>query len=121
MRNTPTIPKRKSRRRSAPAAVDHAKVLERLGLCRELHGNGWGLTVRSPIDGTTIATVRTTSADDVGGVIDAAAEAFKAWRLVPAPKRGEFVRRIGNKLRERKADLAALITLESGKITQEAL
>jgi aldehyde dehydrogenase (NAD+) len=80
-----------------------------------------GLTVRSPIDGSTFATVATSSAADVASTIASAVNAFKTWRLVPAPKRGEFVRRIGNKLRERKSDLAQLVTLEAGKITQEAL
>jgi aldehyde dehydrogenase (NAD+) len=107
-------------------------VLERLGLGAEkrsgaaagnvpLATGGPALTVRSPVDGSTLSTVQTATSSDVHRVIDAAAEAFKAWRLVPAPKRGEFVRRIGNKLRERKADLAALVSWECGKITAEAL
>jgi aldehyde dehydrogenase (NAD+) len=49
------------------------------------------------------------------------AEAFKAWRLVPAPKRGEFVRRIGNKLRERKDRPGALVTSKPARSRQEAL
>jgi aldehyde dehydrogenase (NAD+) len=106
-------------------------VLARLGLSGTLSGVaigaesrkavGGSLRVRCPIDGSTLATVQTASADDVTAVINAAEQAFKAWRLVPAPKRGEFVRRVGNKLRERKADLAALVSIEAGKITQEAL
>ena len=83
------------------------------------HGNL--LAARSPIDGSTLATVRTASPEDVTAAIDRAAEAFHTWRLVPAPQRGEFVRRIGNHLRERKSDLAALVAWESGKITAEAL
>src|SRR5690349_10760829 len=79
------------------------------------------LTIRSPIDGRALAAVRSAAADEVQSVIDQASEAFKRWRLVPAPRRGEFVRRIGNELRERKDDLAALVSWESGKITQEAL
>src|SRR2546421_7579622 len=70
---------------------------------------GRQMPVRSPIDGRILGSVQTADADDVGAVIDAACEAFKVWRGVPAPVRGEFVRRIGNKLRERKADLAALV------------
>ena len=77
--------------------------------------------MRSPIDGRTLAVVNCASPADVRRVIDAAAEAFKSWRTVPSPKRGELVRRIGQKLRERKADLARLVTWEAGKITQEAL
>ena len=86
-----------------------------------LNARGPALTVRSPIDGHTIATVRTATPADVQRVIDAAHEAFLSWRLVPAPKRGEFVRRMGQKLRERKSALAALVSWEAGKITQEAL
>src|SRR4029450_13545089 len=58
---------------------------------------------------------------DVGPAIASASEAFKTWRAVPAPKRGEFVRRVGEKLRQRKSDLDTLVSLEAGKITQEAL
>ena len=77
--------------------------------------------MRSPIDGRLLATVRTATPGDVRRVVEASAEAFKSWRTIPAPKRGEFVRRIGQKLRERKADLAKLVTWEAGKIMQEAL
>src|SRR5438046_7663471 len=82
---------------------------------------GRAAAARSPIDGATLANVTWASTADVEKAIDAAAEAFKRWREVPAPRRGEFVRRIGVKLRERKADLATLVSLEAGKITQEAL
>ena len=105
-------------------------MLERLGLrTREAGGaagdrplatRGPALTVRSPVDGETLATIPSATVDDAAGVVDAAHEAYLSWRLVPAPKRGEFVRRLGNKLRERKDDLAALVSLEVGKIVQEA-
>src|SRR5260370_394141 len=67
------------------------------------------LSARSPIDGATLATVRTASTDDVASVIDRAFNAFHQWRLVPAPRRGEFVRLTGEKLRQRKRDLATLV------------
>src|SRR5688572_22067558 len=131
MRNTPTTVTPPKPSPSAAKAAAPAKVLERLGLSSEARGaaagpqwldtNGPSVVVRSPIDGSNLATVRAAGPDDVRRVIDAADDAFKAWRLVPGPKRGELVRRIGNRLRERKADLAALVTWESGKITQEAL
>ena len=79
------------------------------------------LRVRSPIDGATTAVLKQATAEDVESAVRAAAEAFRDWRLVPAPKRGEFVRRLGNALRDRKAELAEIVTLEAGKITQEAL
>src|SRR5688572_48790 len=83
--------------------------------------SGKTLVVKSPIDGRVLAEIATATPRDVASVITAASEAFKTWRTVPAPKRGEFVRRVGEKLRERKADLATLVSLEAGKITQEAL
>jgi aldehyde dehydrogenase (NAD+) len=106
-------------------------VLRRFGIESEHNGAASGqrwiettgatYPARSPIDGSTLAAVRSATPADVEHVIARAAEAFKTWRLVPGPHRGEFVRRIGGRLRVRKADLAALVTLEAGKITQEAL
>ncbi|MBA3361695.1 MAG: aldehyde dehydrogenase family protein [Acidimicrobiia bacterium] len=83
--------------------------------------SGKPLVVKSPIDGRVLAEIATATPRDVESVIASATEAFKIWRIVPAPRRCEFVRRVGEKLRERKADLAALVSLEAGKITQEAL
>jgi aldehyde dehydrogenase (NAD+) len=88
---------------------------------RWIAGSGSKLNVRSPIDGRTLAAVRTAGPGDVDSAIDRATAAFKQWRTVPAPHRGEFVRRIGLALRGKKADLAALVTWETGKIVQEAL
>jgi acyl-CoA reductase-like NAD-dependent aldehyde dehydrogenase len=108
-----------------------AEILTSLGIEQRVSGcaigskwletRGKSVDARSPIDGKTLATVTWASADDVQRAIQAAADAFKNWRNVPAPKRGEFVRRIGVKLRERKADLAHLVSLEAGKIMQESL
>src|SRR5690242_12623253 len=103
-----------------------ADLLTKLGISQESSRAASGapgppLPIRSPIDGSTLATIATATDKDVQNVIDRAATAFKTWRLMPAPKRGEFVRRIGNKLRERKNDLAALVTWEAGKITSESL
>ena len=82
---------------------------------------GETVLVRSPIDGTHLGRFPTASKEEVARVIDDAAAAFNHWRLVPAPQRGEFVRRMGSKLRERKVELAHLVSWEAGKITQEAL
>src|SRR5436190_6140672 len=76
-------------------------------------------SLATPIDGSSLGGITECAASDVNAVIDASDEAFKTWRNVPAPKRGEFVRRVGNKLRERKSDLASIVQLEAGKITQE--
>lgn len=107
------------------------KVLDRLHVPSEPAavgiGNRWSpgsgppLTVRSPIDGSELASFPAALPEDVTEVVKAAGEAFTIWRMVPAPRRGELVRIIGEKLRERKQDLAALVSWESGKITQEAL
>ena len=68
-----------------------------------------------------IFSVRTQTADDVDAAVAAAAEAFTTWREVPAPVRGQLVKRWGELLTEHKADLATLVTAEVGKITSEAL
>lgn len=83
--------------------------------------SGTSIAARSPIDNRTLATINSAQTADVSAAIASAETAFKKWRLIPAPHRGEFVRRIGMKLRERKSDLARLVTLEAGKIIQESL
>lgn len=106
----------------SPGSIDVHDVpalLASFGIISQSHGRS--LPVRSPIDGRTLATVPASDPAGVEAAIDRAAAAFDAWRLIPPPRRGEFVRRIGEKLRERKADLAALVSWEAGKITQEAL
>ncbi len=74
----------------------------------------------SPIDGSLIAGVHQASEADYGKVAESAHEAFRWWRTVPAPRRGEIVRQMGNAFRERKKDLAVLVSIETGKILPEA-
>lgn len=74
----------------------------------------------SPIDGAKLGEVAVCSGDDYERVITDAEQAFLEWRMVPAPVRGQLVREIADALRERKAELAKLITLEVGKILPEA-
>jgi len=74
----------------------------------------------SPIDGKVIAEVRQAGPDDLEEVVAGATEAFKEWRMVPAPRRGEVVRQIGEAMREHKKALGALISVEVGKIRAEA-
>ena len=88
---------------------------------RAIAGTGPAIVARSPIDGATLATIASATAQNVDAAIDAAHAAFLKSRVIPAPLRGELVRRIGVKLRERKAELADLVTLEAGKITSESL
>lgn len=75
----------------------------------------------SPADGALIGKIRQGTADDYEKIISLSQEAFKKWRLVPAPKRGEVVRQIGNALRDAKEDLGRLVSYEMGKIYQEGL
>ena len=78
-------------------------------------------TSSSPVDGKVIASVKTATLADYEAVVKKAQEAFKVWRMTPAPIRGEVVRQIGNALREYKEDLGALVSYEMGKIYQEGL
>lgn len=79
------------------------------------------LRVRSPIDGEVLCEFPAAAPNQVEAVVANAAEAFLAWRSVPAPRRGELVRQFGNALREAKDDLAVVVSHEAGKITQESL
>ncbi len=102
--------------------------LESLGLEAQCRGASTGRFIetggaliesRSPTDSSVIARVRLADERDYEEVLSRAVEAFSRWRLVPAPKRGEAVRRIGLALREHKHDLGRLISLEMGKILAE--
>jgi aldehyde dehydrogenase (NAD+) len=75
----------------------------------------------SPIDNSEIAKVVNADINDYEKVLDTAQNAFKVWRKIPAPARGEIVRQIGNALRENKEDLGKLVSFEMGKIYQEGL
>ena len=75
----------------------------------------------SPVDGNTIGTVAEATEEEYEKVIQKAEEAFKKWRLVPAPKRGEVVRQIGEALRKYKEPLGKLVSYEMGKSYQEGL
>jgi aldehyde dehydrogenase (NAD+) len=79
------------------------------------------LKIYSPVDGKFIASVYQASDADYEKIMNTAAEAFKTWRTVPAPKRGEIVRQIGNKLREFKKPLGTLVSYEMGKSLQEGM
>ncbi len=106
------------------------KILEVLGINEKNYGMStgleWGKTtdqgelkIYSPTDGQQIASVYQASEADYGFLVHQAEEAFKYWRKVPAPWRGEIVRQIGNKLREFKKPLGTLVSYEMGKSLQE--
>ncbi|HET9509941.1 MAG TPA: aldehyde dehydrogenase family protein [Sphingomonas sp.] len=94
-------------------AQDVTPLLDRLGVRR----SSGGLEAISPIDGASLGHVAECA--DVGAVIGEAAAAFERWRRIPAPRRGELVRRLGEVLREHKDDLGELIAIEVGKVRSE--
>ena len=106
-------------------------TLERLGIKEVNSGASTGaewlsttgdiIESYSPADGKLIAKVQQASWDDYLKVIEKAQNAFKIWREVPAPKRGEIVRQMGLELRKYKDDLGKLVSYEMGKIYQEGL
>ena len=82
---------------------------------------GDGLQAGTPITGDVLFTVAETSVLDAEAAISQAAEAFSVWRVTPAPVRGALVARLGELFTEHKSDLGALVGIEAGKITSEAL
>ncbi len=102
----------------SPIATQTAELLQRLGVPAASYISG-NLRVNSPISGDQIANVIEANTAEATAAIARADTAFQAWRNVPAPRRGELVRLLGEELRIAKVDLAMLVTLEAGKITSE--
>ena len=111
--------------------VDKSKLLNSLGLKDINQGSSTGYQwlnssgkisgVFSPVDGNKISSIIETDEDTYEKIIEAASSAYVYWRKVPAPKRGEIVRQIGNELRENKDSLGQLVSYEMGKSLQEGL
>ncbi len=99
-------------------ALDLCKQLG-LTLPGDVAGNA--IVARTPITGDVIATLQCASSGDVERAVAQSRDAFLAWRLVPAPARGELVRLLGEELRIHKQALGKLVSIESGKILQEGL
>ena len=106
------------------------KSLKNLGIKSDNKGTSTGgkwfasgkvIESYSPVDGKLIAKVTSSSSKDYEKVISEAEKAFKEFRLMPAPKRGEIVRQFGDKLRKHKDDLGKLVSYEMGKSLQEGL
>ncbi|KTE74899.1 aldehyde dehydrogenase [Sphingopyxis sp. A083] len=95
-----------------------AGLLDTLGVEHALYTQG-SMPSHSPLTGEQIAAVRIADAADTDAALAAAGAAFRAWRDVPAPRRGELVRLFGEELRAAKDDLAMLVTIEAGKIPSE--
>ena len=85
----------------------------------EWRGAGEKLQSFSPNDGSLLGEVQTASAEDYERALQRAAAAFEKWKTIPAPKRGELIRQLGDALREAKQELGRLVTLEAGKIIAE--
>jgi aldehyde dehydrogenase (NAD+) len=108
-----------------------AEVLDRLGVSTENRGAAAGthwfstrgekIESYSPVDGSLIGSVASATEAEYEACITKAQEAFKTWRLMPAPKRGEIVRQFGEELRACKEDLGKLVSYEMGKSLQEGL
>jgi aldehyde dehydrogenase (NAD+) len=109
----PTADELRDRARTALKAVGSAIQLGEPG--------GHGLQASTPLTGDVLFTVAETTRSETDAAIADAAQAFAAWRVTPAPVRGALVARLGELLVEHKADLGALVTIEAGKITSEAL
>ncbi len=112
------------------SSIDRNELLKSLGItdvnfgvhngCEALNLDVTGqVTSSSPVDGAKIADASIHGVEAYEALMDGADKAFKKWRMMPAPQRGEIVREIGNALREKKAELGALVTLEMGKIVSE--
>ena len=114
-----------------PAVYGIKEVLTALGIKEQNHGASTGVKFIptkgkkidsfSPVDGNLIGSINCATAEDYQYVMKTAEEAFKTWRLVPAPKRGEIVRQIGDELRKHKDSLGKLVSYEMGKSLQEGL
>ncbi len=110
--------------------MNQSEIFEELGLAdvnsgayagRWLAAEGEPVEVFNPATGERLATVAAATPAQYDQVVSSAADTFDRWRMVPAPRRGEYVRQIGNALREKRDALGALVTLEMGKILPEGV
>jgi aldehyde dehydrogenase (NAD+) len=106
------------------------EILQKLGIAHENDGASYGpwiettgdlLVSHDPSDGTPVAKVVMAQEEDYDEVVYQAVRTFEKWRMLPAPKRGQIVREIGDELRRQKNELGALVSIETGKILQEGL
>ncbi|MCW5646346.1 MAG: aldehyde dehydrogenase family protein [Sphingopyxis sp.] len=93
-------------------------LLDGLGVDRRAWTEG-SLPSFTPLTGEQVAMVRVADTASIDAALDTATAAFRAWRRVPAPRRGELVRLLGDELRAAKDDLARLVTIEAGKVPSE--
>ena len=112
--------KRKARRAFPAPAEEARRLLESLGVERARFNTGTR-EVRSPITGEVIGRIKEDNPRQVAAAVGRAQKVYRAWRLLPPPRRGELVRLLGEELRAAKTALGALVTLEAGKIVAEGL
>ena len=102
-----------------------SEILETLGIAGDSRlctpGEPGSINAIDPATGEVIAAVRLQGPQDYDDAVDRARAAQKHWAMLPAPKRGELVRRMGNAFRELIEPLGELVTLESGKIRAEGI
>jgi aldehyde dehydrogenase (NAD+) len=112
------------------SSISISENLKRLGISAENNGTSTGLDFFSsgaaiesfsPVDGKLIGSVKTSDTKDYETVVSKAQDAYREFRQIPSPKRGDLVRQFGNKLREYKDDLGKLVSYEMGKSLQEGL
>ncbi|MBX3596068.1 MAG: aldehyde dehydrogenase family protein [Rhizobiaceae bacterium] len=101
-------------------AKETSDLLKKLGVVESAHTGG-NMPSYTPVTGEKLADLKTVSASEANAMIERADAAFRDWRLVPAPRRGELVRLLGEELRAAKSDLGRLVSIEAGKITSEGL
>ncbi|MGO4353626.1 aldehyde dehydrogenase family protein [Rhizobium sp. RAF36] len=106
--------------KSVSVAEEAVTILDRLGVAKSAYTGG-DMDAFSPVTGERTGQLKTVSPAKAVEAIDRAHVAFQKWRLVPAPKRGELVRLLGEELRAAKADLGRLVSIEAGKIPSEGL
>ncbi|MBW9113374.1 aldehyde dehydrogenase family protein [Rhizobium cauense] len=106
--------------RTVNVSQEAAALLDKIGVDKALYTGG-EMASYSPVTGEQLAALPVDSRETAAAKIDKASEAFQAWRLVPAPKRGELVRLLGEELRAVKTELGRLVSIEAGKIPSEGL
>jgi len=100
--------------------MQYNEVIEELGI-KDLISVSNGIDSFSPIDGSLLGKVAETDLAEIDAILKRSVKAYQAWKTVPAPRRGELVRLLGNTLREKKDLLGRLVTFENGKIYSEGL
>ena len=104
--------------------LENLRIKSHQGGCNlgaEWFGSSDEICSFSPVDGSLLGKLKTTSFEDFEIVIEKAEKAFNSFRKIPPPKRGELVRQFGNKLRDNKLSLGYLVSWEMGKSIQEGL